>query len=330
MTPKLKRAFSIESKSSINEMARTVRVIASTDALDSYGEVVEQKWDLQRFMRNPVVLYNHDSRMRPIGKATECQVVNGRLEATIQLSKSKSNAKAQEVWEDLNEGLINAVSVGFSPRSYREEMRSGVECLVLSDNELFEISFVPLPANPDAVVLSEDPDRWTSRGELVELARKAASSGKEHTMNESENTPLEEKSVEAAPVNELELRHAELASKHDDLQVKLAELEARHAALEAKAARVDALEARNAELELVIAERDVDDLIGKKLLPSEREEMLELRKANKDLFVRLTAKRPELQLAQQITQPDAVAPKTNLAAGSDRLAEYVNKLVDKS
>ena len=71
----------------IRELTRECDFVASTDAIDSYDEVVDQQnWVLERFMANPVALWAHQSRELPIGTVTRCEVVNGRLECTIQFS----------------------------------------------------------------------------------------------------------------------------------------------------------------------------------------------------------------------------------------------------
>jgi HK97 family phage prohead protease len=136
---------------SVDEPRRRATFIASTDTVDSYGESVAQNWRLERYLANPVVLYAHDSRALPIGKSVSCGVRNGRLECEIEFASAKANPRAEEVWQLYCERILRAVSVGFAPHSVRREMRNDVEIDVLDDNELFEISVVPIPANPDAL-----------------------------------------------------------------------------------------------------------------------------------------------------------------------------------
>ena len=38
---------------------RSIDFVASTASLDSHGTIVEQDWDLGRYLRNPVVLLEH-------------------------------------------------------------------------------------------------------------------------------------------------------------------------------------------------------------------------------------------------------------------------------
>lgn len=141
---------------SFNSATRTAEFIASTDAIDSYDEIVEQSWDLSRFKSNPVILYAHDRRSLPIGKAQRCDVVvaavgGARLECTIEFATEKMNPEAEKVWQLVQNGFLKAVSVGFRPKTVKREVRDGKEIYVLSDNVLHEISIVPIPANPEAL-----------------------------------------------------------------------------------------------------------------------------------------------------------------------------------
>lgn len=140
---------------SIDVDARTVDVIASTETLDSHDTVLVQDWDLSRYQRNPVVLWAHNATFGmdelPIGRCTRSEVVNGALECTIHFAGADVNPRAEQVFQAFRQGFLKAVSVGFNPRSYRWEMRDGSEVLVFFDNELIELSCVPVGSNPDAL-----------------------------------------------------------------------------------------------------------------------------------------------------------------------------------
>lgn len=87
----------------------------------------------------------------PIGRATNVRVEKGQLLADITLASEKANPLAERVLHALREGVLNAVSVGWVPSEVHFEKFDGEEVVVLSGNELIEISVVPLPANPAAV-----------------------------------------------------------------------------------------------------------------------------------------------------------------------------------
>lgn len=163
---------------------RSIDVIASTEAVDSYGEIVEQSWDLARYKANPVVLFAHNSRELPIGSARDVKVEDGALVATLDFVSAEANPKAEQVWQLIQQGALRAVSVGFRPRTVRSEKRDGKEVYVLADNELHEISVVPIPANPEA--LARARARALAAGPSVTRGT-AASAHKESPMAESKS-----------------------------------------------------------------------------------------------------------------------------------------------
>lgn len=163
---------------SLNKSTREATFIASTDAIDSYGEIVAQNWDLTRYRANPVVLFAHNSR-EPIGRATSVGVVGGRLECTIQFAEGI--ARAEEVWSLVQQGMLKAVSVGFRPREVRAELRDGKTIYVLDDNELHEISIVSVPANPEALAKS-----GATSGSLAAPAAAPPATGRAHHYEQGE------------------------------------------------------------------------------------------------------------------------------------------------
>lgn len=140
--------------------SRTVDVVASTPAPDSYGRIVVQDWDLSRFEANPVVLWNHgmsgglfgggsDDSTLPIGFATNVRVEDGALKATLNFVDEKANPIAEKVYQGFLQGSLRAVSVGWDAEEATYDEAS--DTLTLTQNKLIEISAVALPANPEAV-----------------------------------------------------------------------------------------------------------------------------------------------------------------------------------
>lgn len=123
------------------------RVLASTNAVDRQGDVVDQKgWDLKNFMLNPVILWAHKYDELPVGKATKVQVTDAGLELDFEFAPVEANAKAEEVRNCFENGFLNAVSVGFIPKE-----KSGN---IITSAELLEVSIVPVPANQEALRLA--------------------------------------------------------------------------------------------------------------------------------------------------------------------------------
>jgi HK97 family phage prohead protease len=131
---------------------RVIPMVMSTGAVNSYGEVVDQgSWKLDRFLRNPVALYQHDTDREPIGYWRNVRVEDDALRGDLVLSPPGVSADADRIWARYESKAPIACSVGFYPgRIVRREV-DGKERRVLVDCELEEISVVTLPADPLAV-----------------------------------------------------------------------------------------------------------------------------------------------------------------------------------
>lgn len=141
----------------VREDSRTVDVVASTEALDSHGTIVKQNWSLDAFhAAGGPVLWAHDARSIPIANAT-AKVTGAkkagtrRLEATIRFPEAGKFPRSDEVFDAIRAGLVRMVSVGFIPHSRKWETEDDREFLVLDDNELRELSVVPVGSNPEAL-----------------------------------------------------------------------------------------------------------------------------------------------------------------------------------
>lgn len=123
------------------------RVLASTAAVDRQGDSIDQKgWDLANFKKNPVMPWAHDYSALPVAKATNVEVTERGLEAEFEFAPAEGNPMAQQVKTLYDEGYLNAVSVGFIPKTRKGNVITGAE--------LLEISFVPVPANQEALRLA--------------------------------------------------------------------------------------------------------------------------------------------------------------------------------
>ena len=139
----------------VREDAREVDFVASTESIDSYGEIVKQNWRFERFAVNPVILFAHDSHSLPIGHATKFAVESNELRITVKFSTARANPFAELCFQSVLEKALRGGSVGFKPNTIRYEKHNDREVCVLDDNELFEFSVCPLPANPDGLAQLE-------------------------------------------------------------------------------------------------------------------------------------------------------------------------------
>jgi HK97 family phage prohead protease len=309
---------------SIEKSKRTVDFIASTDTIDSYDDVVEQDWVLDRYKANPIVLYGHNSRdILPIGKATRVEVVesNGRkqLECTIQIASKEANPIAEQVWNSLNEGTLRAVSVGFAPGDYRFEKRDGREVFVLSKNELHEISVVPIPANPDALAKMKAKAIAAAGNEPQPTAPTAS----------TETNMLTEKEMNeriAKAEAEKSLADKQLADAQKDAASVKTELAATQGTVKALEIDRDAHKARADLAEASVIESEVGALVGVKILPAEKDTFVELRKSNPALFTKMVGQRPEMKLLTPVVPDEKGAPPTVVNGATGAGGDLANKI----
>lgn len=315
-----RRVFGVSIKAgSIDENARSVRVVASTEALDSYDEIVDQSWDLTRYERNPVVLYSHNSigflgPMRaedtlPIGSASDVRVVNGALEATLSFVDAAANPMAERVWQGFRQGSLRAVSVGFRPRDRVAEMRDGVETIRLKNNELFEISAVPIPANAEAVA----------------RANQSAQRRNNNAAEAEENTMLDEKQIAALTAENAALKAASETHAKALGEAEKRASEAEQSRDEAKAAAQSATE-RAAKAEAGLIKAEVQALVGKKITPAQVDDFVKLRSTDKGLFDSMVGNLADLPLLEDVVKADP--QQNNLSAdpvggGSDDLVAHL-------
>ena len=142
---------------SIDEDKKTIRFCVSDNKPDRMGEIVDQSsWDIKGFLANPIALWLHRGHYDAepedvIGTWSDFETDDGegKSYATLHVD-ADINPKADLIWKQLVKGTLRCVSIGFVPHT--------LEWLdddpVLKDNELLEISVVPIPANPRAVALA--------------------------------------------------------------------------------------------------------------------------------------------------------------------------------
>ena len=129
-----------------------VTFVLSTDDVDRHGDVVSADgWRLGAYLRNPVLLWAHDYRHPAIGRAASVWTEPHRLLARIEFAPT---GFAQEVAALYSQGFQWGVSVGFRPIRWEErrDPRTGALLgLRYLEQELLEVSAVPVPANRNAL-----------------------------------------------------------------------------------------------------------------------------------------------------------------------------------
>jgi HK97 family phage prohead protease len=318
---------------------RSAEFVASTDAVDAHGDVIDQgSWILNDYQANPVVLYGHNSRDLPIGKATSVGVVGGKLMATIKFATADANPMAEQVWKLINEGILKAVSVGFQPTDGRYEVRDGNEVFVWRSPILKEISVVPVPANPEA--LARMKSAFAERNKQQEITPPAAPAAPDTNANGTAPSRKEDKTMELKDALEkiekqtatIALSEAEVTkqtARADKAESHVRELEGKVKALETEKTALDAqtkslAEARDAEkaradaLEDEVIVREVDALVGVKIKPTEKDSFVELRKTNKKLFGQMIEQRSDMKLDKSVVKD---APAGDVGTVDDLITE---------
>jgi hypothetical protein len=303
----IRRSIELEIKA-IDEEARSVEVVASTETVDSYGDIVEQTWDLKRYRKNPVVLWFHNafgmfdgSRAEdyiPIGRAEGVRIVDGQLVCRIVFASSAVTPLAEQVFQGFREKVIRAVSVGFRPGKVTKETdEDGKTVYRLSKNELWEISCVPIPANPDAV----------AKAAALERSGLAKLAGHQPTTTRSKNMDpeqlLKEAQEELGKVKaQVETEKTRAKTAEDALATEKTLSKKLETDLTKANEQIVTLTGKVTELEAVKVKSTLDALQGVKFAPAEREELDGLVKdVGIDRVRSLLEKRSDLSLTQPAT-----------------------------
>ena len=155
---KLYRTSFVPQLRSIDEKARTIEFVASTEAVDRYGDVIRVAgWKLESYRANPVFLWAHKSGEPPIGKCVDVRTESSppALVQKIEFADAATYKFADTIFQLYKGKFLNAVSVGFmpleQPNTIRDEKNDYATGYEFTSQELLELSAVPIPANPEAV-----------------------------------------------------------------------------------------------------------------------------------------------------------------------------------
>lgn len=140
-----KQNFSFKVKS-VDDVNHIVEGVFSSQNEDRHGEVVVQNgWILQNYLKNPVVLWAHQHDTFPIAKMISIGVdQNNQLSGKMQFAVDEYEFAAT-AFALIKGGFLSAFSAGFMNNKYQIDQENGVTYLV--ENELLEVSVVPIPAN---------------------------------------------------------------------------------------------------------------------------------------------------------------------------------------
>ena len=198
--------------------------IASNETKDRMGDIVKvDGWILSNFKKNPVLLFAHQYNQPPIGLAKNIKVQDGKLifePVFHEITQLARDIKAMFMAEP---PIMRAFSVGFLPTKFNEKDQH-----IIEEQELLEISAVPVPANQDALlsvsksISPEDEksiDEWIKEKE-VEKEEEIPSVDEEGKPEEEKvEEKVEEKKQEKSPACRMEGE-----SKNDCVSRKIPEI----------------------------------------------------------------------------------------------------------
>lgn len=146
------------------EKTRTIPFVFSDETRDSFRTVFTAKeWDLDRFNKNGVALYNHNAysdNPDVIVGSGRAWVEGKQLLGEITFEPAELNPMAEKVFRKYLNGTLKGVSIRFWPQEAGqwgtgEESQTGANpTYYIGRRELIEISCTPIPSNKNALMRS--------------------------------------------------------------------------------------------------------------------------------------------------------------------------------
>lgn len=131
--------------------------ILSDETINRFGfRVLTSGIDLSGYKKNPVILFNHNGNMMSVGKMTNLRVEDKKLLGDPEWDEADElGLKLKNKYE---KGYMNGFSISFDPVTLSdapEDILPGQSLMTVKTSELLEISAATIPANKNAVRLSE-------------------------------------------------------------------------------------------------------------------------------------------------------------------------------
>jgi HK97 family phage prohead protease/HK97 family phage major capsid protein len=178
----MNRAYTTLQVRAVDDEQRVIEGIASTDALDDYGTILEPKG--ARYTLPLPLLWQHRSDM-PVGEVFEAKVSSKQITIKARFARIDEPGALQDeierAWQAVKYGLVKGLSVGFKPEEVapRDDYDQPVRFVKWL---LRELSLVTLPANEEATIQA------VRSADLAYLAR-ASSGGSAPRLGAGAHTP---------------------------------------------------------------------------------------------------------------------------------------------
>jgi HK97 family phage prohead protease len=216
--------------------------VLSDESVNSHGTWVKTSGiNLERFKKNPVMLWSHDSAFPPIGKWENIRVEGDKLLADAVFDEG--DALAQAYKRKVESGLLKACSIGFYAKKFSSDVadiKPGQRFETIVEAELIECSLCSVGSNGNAMVL------MNTEGERLEMSESGFVALGMKLIENSNN-------IDNSMSEELTQLKADLQAKEDEL----VELRAfKQAQEQAEKERLE--EARKELIENAINERKIN------------------------------------------------------------------------
>ena len=136
-----------------------LRFVCSTSDTDFVGDRIYMKGiNFDRFLKNPVFIYNHRKDNLPLGKFLKLEVLNDKLIGEIEFwinpndtsEWSEHDKNVKSIYEMYTLGFMNSVSISTFDKEYVSNSYGGTDIL---ECDLIEISAVVIPMNENANII---------------------------------------------------------------------------------------------------------------------------------------------------------------------------------
>jgi HK97 family phage major capsid protein/HK97 family phage prohead protease len=125
--------------------------VISDGSLDRHGTRLNPNgWELANFKRNPIALFGHSGGF-PIGRWENVRVEGSRLIGKLVMAAEGTSARIDELRKLVEQGILRAVSVGFSVLEYGVPGKSQFD---YERQELHEVSLVAVGSNTNALAMA--------------------------------------------------------------------------------------------------------------------------------------------------------------------------------
>jgi len=147
-----------------------ITIIGTNETVDRDGDIVRVAGvDTENYEKNPVILFAHNWHDYPVAKAKRIEKAGDKLLFEPEFAETEEGEKLKYLVEN---GYIKMTSIGFRPKKvfHKDEFETEIKALdadwfaknqdklvsanrVIWESELYELSFVPIPANPTAEIV---------------------------------------------------------------------------------------------------------------------------------------------------------------------------------